>query len=231
MILSPSTKLSDAIFSDPSLIPVVNRFGIFLGVGDATIGEVCLRHGLTPDFFLAVVNTFLNEDYFPSDVASTFPAGKVVDYLRLTDSYYESAMIPNIERHFSTLMERSPKSNNLPLLWDFFDEMKRELLNCIVDDRDRWFPLIMSLCVGKEKASDWMDSLEEMPEAVARRSVGEKLSDLEAFFVIHLRGEYDRNLCMAVVSAIFTLSKDIRQNNRIRERILSPLARLLITNR
>jgi hypothetical protein len=231
VILSPSTKLSDAIFSDPSLIPVINRFGIFLGVGDATVGEICLRQGLDPDFFLAVVNTFLNEDYFPADVASTLPADKVVEYLLLTDRYYEAAMIPNIERHFRTLMARSPRDNNLPLLWDFFAEMRTELLTCIADDRKRRFPLIVRLFEGGVQTVDGQDALDAMPEAVARRSVGDKLADLEAFFVMHLRGEYDRNLCMAVVSAIFTLSKDIRQNNRIRERILSPLARLLISNR
>ena len=43
-------------------------------------------------------------------------------------------------------------------------------------------------------------------------------------FVIHLRGEYDANLCHAVLFAIISLEKDIKQNNRIRNRILYPIS-------
>lgn len=53
--------------------------------------------------------------------------------------------------------------------------------------------------------------------------VEEKLHDLLYFFVEHLRGNYDANLCTAVVSAVFSLERDLCQNNRIRSRILLPL--------
>ena len=42
-------------------------------------------------------------------------------------------------------------------------------------------------------------------------------------FVIHLRGDYDRILCHAVLFAVISLEKDICQNNRIRNRVLRPL--------
>ena len=55
-----------------------------------------------------------------------------------------------------------------------------------------------------------------------------KLHDLLYFFVVHLRGDYDSNLCMAVVSAVFSLEKDYSQNNRIRNRILLPIMEEMI---
>ena len=58
----------------------------------------------------------------------------------------------------------------------------------------------------------------------AADSIEDKLSDLKNMFVIHLRGDYDRNLCQAVLFAIISFEKDIRQNNRIRNHILYPLA-------
>lgn len=54
-------------------------------------------------------------------------------------------------------------------------------------------------------------------------NIEEKLNDLINMFVIHLKGEYDVNLCHAVLVAIMTLQKDIKQNNRIRYRILLPI--------
>ncbi|OAV66758.1 hypothetical protein Barb6_02521 [Bacteroidales bacterium Barb6] len=39
----------------------------------------------------------------------------------------------------------------------------------------------------------------------------------------HLSGEYNENLCYAVIFAISSLEKDIKQHNRIRYRILTPM--------
>ena len=55
-------------------------------------------------------------------------------------------------------------------------------------------------------------------------SLEEKLDDLKSLFVIHLRGEYDLNLCHGVIFALYSLEKDIKQHNRIRNRILRPIA-------
>ncbi|MDR2389606.1 MAG: hypothetical protein LBD89_07470, partial [Tannerellaceae bacterium] len=49
------------------------------------------------------------------------------------------------------------------------------------------------------------------------------LADLKRIIVKHLSGDYNLNLCYAVVSAIYTLGKDIKQHNRIRFRILAPM--------
>ena len=59
-------------------------------------------------------------------------------------------------------------------------------------------------------------------------AIEQKLSDLKSMFIIHLSGEYDENLCLAVVFAIIRLEKDIIQNNRIRTRILLPYIKSLI---
>jgi regulator of cell morphogenesis and NO signaling len=45
--------------------------------------------------------------------------------------------------------------------------------------------------------------------------------------VKHLSGDYDDNLCYAVLFAISSLEKDIKQHNRIRYRILVPMVKTL----
>lgn len=223
MILTDNSSLAEAIFSNPSLIPVINRFGVCLGVGDASVSEVCRSHGIDLAFFLAVANTFLNDNYFPTALSGAFPTEKVVEYLSLTDRYYAEVQLPNVERHFGMLLQCSPEGNNLPMLRGFFHEMKRELLSCIDYDCNDAFPAIFNLLKG-ERGEFLPDT-----ERLERRGVVEKVDDLAAFFVRHLRGSYDRNLCVAVVSAVFLLAKDMRQNNRIRERILVPSVRDLIS--
>lgn len=225
MILSGSSLMADAIFSDLSLIPVVNRLGVSLGVGDFSIDEICRRHKIDSAFFLAVVNTFLNDNYFPGEAEVAFPIEMVLDYLSLTDEYYAGVQLPNIARHFNSLLGRSPADNNLPQLSRFFEETSHELLDSISADKESLFPMICRMRGGERLSEEKVESLKD---SLSRKGIAEKVADLASFFVMHLKGEYDRNLCFAVLSAVSQLARDIRQNNRIRERILSPLVEKLI---
>ena len=99
-IINHDTKLSDIIIHDPSTITVLNRFGIALGVGDLKVEDACREHGINVSFFTTILNTFINENYFPQDVLAQFNASEIVEYLSKTNSYYEQNVLPNIERHF-----------------------------------------------------------------------------------------------------------------------------------
>lgn len=214
-IYHKESRMADAIWNTPELIPLVNRFGIFLGVGHDSIADICESQGVDTDFFLAMINTFVNSDYFPERELKSYDISKTVDYLKKTDAYYRDIQLPNIERHFRSLVMRSEGENNsITLLQKFFEEMRNELLARIERDNEVWFPAIL-----RSSAAD-KDVLKEFVEAAS--AVEDKVNDLCRFFTVHLRGNYDRNLCMAVVTALFSLSRDIRQNDRIRDRILKP---------
>ena len=202
-IYNKDSKLSEPILYDPSVIQVINRFGIYLGVGDYSVREICMRHNIDVDFFLAIINTYLNRDYFPERIAGEVNRHLLLEYLSKTDAYYRDVQLPNIERHFSLLISKSvsekdcngaDQPSNLGLLKGFFEEVKGELLGFI----------------GKGER-------ERIGEGAL---IEDKIGDLISFFVIHLRGDYNRNLCVAVVTALTTLAKDLQQNNRIRDRIL-----------
>ena len=61
-------------------------------------------------------------------------------------------------------------------------------------------------------------------------TVEDKIDDLTNMLVRHLNGDYDLNLCNAVVLAVFTLKRDIMKNNRIRYRLMQPLSNLMSNN-
>ncbi len=231
MLLTKDSRLSEGIFFDSSLIPVIYRFGISLGVGDKSIEELCEEKGLPTSFFLAILNTFINPTYSPEDVENIFDTNILLDYLEKTNDYYSRIQLPNIERHFRLLIERSDGDNNLEHIFSFFNELKQELESSINSDHSQWFPMIRhqvedTIYVANSSLPEG-DYINLLPDGLgnsfgACNNVEEKLNDLASIFVVHLKGEYDKNLCMAVVNAIFTLRKDINQNNRIRNRILLP---------
>ena len=216
-LVTPDTKLCEVIVDEPSVVPVINRFDIVLGVGDRTIKSICKEKGIDTSFFITILNAFINESFFLENVTGAFNAGDVVDYLRKTNNSYLRNQLPNIERHFAALISRSDSNNNLPLLFNFYREVKTEIERRI-DSDNQWFDAIISAEQSNSEVSVAGNAAQAESD-----SIEDKLSDLINMFVIHLCGDYDRNLCHAVLFAVISLEKDICQNNRIRNRVLRPL--------
>ncbi len=216
-LVTPDTKLCEVIVDEPSVVPVINRFDIVLGVGDRTIKSICKEKGIDTSFFITILNAFIHESFFLENLTGAFNAGDVVDYLRKTNNSYLRNQLPNIERHFAALISRSDSNNNLPLLFNFYREVKTEIERRI-DSDNQWFDAIISAEQSDSEVSIAGNAIQAESD-----SIEDKLSDLINMFVIHLRGDYDRNLCHAVLFAVISLEKDICQNNRIRNRVLRPL--------
>ena len=62
-IIKKKTVLSEVLAQHHILIPIVNRFGIRLGVGDKTIESICKEQNLNIDFILTILNVYLDENY------------------------------------------------------------------------------------------------------------------------------------------------------------------------
>lgn len=225
-LVYPNMQLSEVVEEHPSLIPVINRFGIRLGLGDKSVKALCDEYRLDPDFLLTVLNTFLNEEYFPEKKLQTFHTSQIIDYLTKTNHYYQRYQLPNIERHLNSFISMStPGNNTLNLIGKFFSSFKEELTIRIEQDENKWFPYCRSLCekVNESQATGQIRELSLSSEQRAEDAIEALLADLKSIMVKHLSGEYNENLCYAVIFAISSLEKDIKQHNRIRYRILTPM--------
>lgn len=227
-IISAETKLSQIIIEDPSILSVLNRFGISLGVVDLTIEQICNKKDLNTTFFTTILNTFRDPNFFPEKTLYSFRAHLIVDYLKKTNQSYIQFQLPNIERHLSLLISKSDSTgSNLLIIMNFFREVKAELMQRIYDDDNRWFPEILAL---EQQCDTVPDSPLSTHGIDTQDAIEDKVNDLISMFVIHLKGDYDMNLGQAVLLALDSIKKDIVQNNRIRLRILLPLYQALITN-
>ncbi|MDR1644913.1 MAG: helix-turn-helix transcriptional regulator [Tannerellaceae bacterium] len=219
-------QMSEVVEENPSLIPIISRFGIRLGLGDQSVAEICDKYELDTDFLLTVINTFLNEEYFPEKKLQTFHTSQIIDYLVKTNEYYLRFQLPNIERHLTSFISTSiPGNPILELIGKFFFSFKAKLVARIECDDRQWFSYCLAL---SEKLQDKLSGAASLPplihpEEPADDPIEALLADLKRILVKHLSGDYNLNLCYAVISAICSLEKDIRQHNRIRFRILTPM--------
>ncbi len=221
-LVYPNMQLSEVVQEHPSLIPVINRFEIRLGLGDKSVSAICNEYTLDTDFFLTVINTFLNEEYFPEKKLRTFHTSQIIDYLTKTNQYYQRYQLPNIERHLGSFISMStPGNNTLNLIGKFFSSFKEELTTRIRKDEQVWFPYCLSL--SEKLHSGPKEELLLNSSQPEEDTIEELLADLKSIMIKHLSGEYDENLCYAVIFAVSSLEKDIKQHNRIRYRILMPM--------
>ncbi|HCO68637.1 MAG TPA: LuxR family transcriptional regulator [Dysgonomonas sp.] len=191
--LTATSILSDVISEHSILIPVINRFGIKLGLGDKSVSVICRDAGVNTDFFLSILNTYLEEDFFPEKKLQQFDIELVSNYLSQTDSYYIHYQIPNIEKHLNAFIAISdPANKQLGLIRKLFDKFKKEL-----SDR-----------INKGLLDD--------DASLAL------LHDLKNILIKHISGNFNENLCYAVIFTIDSMISDLSKHNRIRDRILRP---------
>ncbi|MDR3056569.1 MAG: LuxR C-terminal-related transcriptional regulator [Dysgonomonas sp.] len=194
IFLDASSILSEVIAENHQLIPVINRFGIKLGLGDKNIGEICNVADINTDFFLAILNTFLNEDYFPEKKLQKFDIQLVIKYLKQTDGYLMHGQLYNLEKHLNAFISMSdPNNAQMKLISRLFSEFKGELKGQIEQ--------------GLVKG--------DAPLAL--------LTDLKSIIIKHISGSFNENMCYAVIFTIDSFQKDLEKHNRIREKILKPM--------
>ena len=225
LLIYEDMPLSGIIEENVSLIPLLDRFGISLGMADKTVGEVCAGQGIDTGFFLTVLNTFLNEDYFPEKKFAAFHIEQIVDYLRKTNLYYRNYQLPNIERHLKGFVGSAAGQNpSLVMVGNIFSRARNLLLERIERDEHSFFPYVSGLCADHPQISDRQMIRQEDD---AQDSGWELLHDIKSVMIRHLTGNYDRNLCYAVLFAVSALERDVKQHDRIRYRILEPAVRAM----
>lgn len=222
-LVHANIQMSEVVEAHTSLIPVINRLGIRLGLKDKSIRQVCEEHHLDTDFVLIIINTFLHEEYFPEKRLKAFHLSQIIDYLHKTNQYYLRNQLPNIARHLEAFIAKSNSGNTtLVLIGKFFRSFKEQLTAQIEKEEQEWFPYCLELAASLPAYSDG----EAVPPAEEEEESTEALLvDLKSIMIKHLSGEYNENLCYAVIFAISSLEKDMKQHNRIRCRILQPMVR------
>lgn len=193
-LLNSHSIIADVLMEHNELIPVLNRFGIWLGVGDKTILELCDEHQLNPDFILTILNVYLNESYLPEASLALFDAQSIADYFQSTVESYIHELIPNIEKHLNAFIAISdPKNKELRILNTIFQKFKE----------------IMTQHLRNQTLFD-----DDFPY--------ELLHDLKNILIRLLSQEFNQNLMYAIIFSVHSFEKDLTIHNRLREKVLRP---------
>lgn len=220
-------KLSTVIINNQHLLPVLNRFGIRLGFGEATIADICTSRNINLPFFLDIINAFHNPDYFPEAELLTFSPVLIVDYLQQTHHYYLHWLLPKLEGQLENLiLSGKDGDDKLKLLRMFFRKYKNELLAHIMDEEESVFPYVLGISEAFESGSalpeDWKGK-SILTYEKEHSDVDAKLNDLKNLVIKFLVADYDDNLCNEFLTTLLRFEKDLIDHARIEDKILVPV--------
>lgn len=198
-IIKKETVLSQVLAQHHILIPIVNRFGIRLGVGDKTIETICNEQDLNVDFILTILNVYLDDKYVSDKQLAQFDLEPIANYFNETIQNYLHSLVPNIEKHLHAFIALSGSGNEeLKALQKVFFQFKEELL--------------LHLEKGLKHNGPYPHEL---------------LRDIKSILIKHVSGDFNQNLCYAVIFSVGSLEDDLIIHNRLKNSILKPkLAKL-----
>ncbi|KAB2871792.1 MAG: hypothetical protein F9K37_02250 [Bacteroidales bacterium] len=217
-IFTREHRMADLVLSDYNLLPIINRFGIRLGFRDKTVEQICKERNVNSEFFLAIINTYINPDYLPDSGLINVPVNSIVDYLQQTHRYYIEYTVPEIERLLSLLL-KSSNTQNLHLIEKFYLDYKVELIEHIQNEESQVFPYVLNLVNDKfRKVNYSIHSFER-----EHTDLDEKLSDLRNLIIKYLEPTYNDNFCNDFLLALQRFEDDLKDHARIEDKILVPV--------
>lgn len=234
MLLEKDMKLADVIHHDYNLIPVISRFGIMLGFGDASIENICKKNKINTDFFLIILNAFHDPQYLDKNYLQSFSVTLLIDYLKITHNYYLQNKIPEIEGLINKMASESEVNQvSYNLLQKFFEEYKNELIKHIAKEEDQVYPYVLDLenAVSEKLVSPALLSRIKEYSITSYEdehdNVEEKLMDLKNIIIKYLPASKNQQTRYMLLKELTVLEKDLVDHARIEDLVLVPKVEIL----
>lgn len=226
-----SDRMIDLIENNSRFLHVISRFGISLGFGDSTIGEVCQRNGVDTATFLAIVN-FVRSGYTQiAESPEDLSVATLMGYLRQSHIYFLDFLLPRIHTQLHAVVHSSP-SNPIPdLIHRQLDKYMQAVARHMNFEEENLFPYVESLLKGtpnrdftvttfSQKHHSLDDSLRELKRILILYNPNcENINELNAvlYQIYECEEELDSH-CKAedyiFVPAVYHLEENLRHENR-----------------
>ena len=228
MLIKKNLKIAELIHQNFEVLTVFRRFNIALGFGEKTIEAVCLENGINPDFFVEIVNSFNDEDYFPQSKLREHDVEDILFYLKSTHHFYLTKKLPGIESLILQLEFPKDNAKNKQLLENFFNEYKLEFINHVQREEERIYPYVIELDKALKTlkvTSEFNKNMEEYSISDYQQEhedIEEKLYDLKNIIIKYLSAPINADEYNSILVKLFKLKNDLSEHSRIEEKVIIP---------
>lgn len=215
-------KMCDVICDEPSLLQMMSRFGIPLGVGDKTVGEVCDEHQVHAPTFLAVANYMkIGAEIAPYYVENvSVPA--LVAYLDQAHNYFLNFQLPAIRRKLIEAIDCSQKNEVAYLILKFYDEYMGDVRRHMEHENRKIFTYVKSLQAGRRTPG-----FEIAQFARSHVGIDKKLQELKNIIIKYYAVADSADLLNNVLFDIFNCETDLRMHCEVEDVLFVPAVQRL----
>ncbi len=211
----PSDILSDVICSNYTILLVLHRFGISLGIGDDTIERVCNDNGVDVYTFLSIVNVIVAKDknsliIEPQKVSLEL----LVAYLKNSHCYYLTYRLPKIRKSLIEALNRDDDAT--VVIVDYYDQYMAQVEKHMTHEEKHLFPYINALKKGENSADYSIEFFSQHHEHIESK-LTELKNILIKYYTTKTTDQYN-----SVLYDIFNCERDLAAHNSIEDYILVP---------
>lgn len=215
-------KLADIMAADNRLLSILQRLGIRLGFGEATVSEICTRYGISTNLFLEICNIYSFRHYTPQiESLDENDIESITTYLRASHKYYSEVCFPTIHNSIHKLVNELDEVSHR-LIDKFYDDYDNEVTSHFKYEEEVVFPYIEALKSQSSKEN------EENPFTIksfeqSHSNVSEKLNDLKNIIIKYLPEDSATSLRFDILQDIYLVESDLCKHSLIENKLLIPL--------
>jgi regulator of cell morphogenesis and NO signaling len=208
-------SMGDLITKHYRMLLLISRFGIALGFGDKSIGEVCRENNVDVGTFLAIVNMLFNEDDTRNYVVENVSIVSLLSYLHNTHDYFLNLRLPAIRAKLHDATGEA-QGNLSHAIMNYFDEYVAEVQSHMTYEEKTVFPYVRALLDGKKKINYNIDVFSRQHDRVEARLTEFKQIIIK-YYPVKSTDEIN-----SVLIDIFNCERDLALHNAIEDRLFVP---------
>ena len=221
-IYKETDHICDVICDEPSLLQMMSRFDIPLGVGDQTVEQVCRANGVHTPTFLAVANFIKRGARGAANDLERVSVRCLTDYLKQAHSYFLDFQLPAIRRKLLEALDCSQTNEVSYLILKFYDEYMGEVRKHMQHENRKVFGYVEGLLRG-ERTGNY--SIADF--ARSHSSIDVKLQELKNIIIKYYAPTEQAELLHSALYDIFTCEKDLRMHCQVEDDIFVPAVQIL----
>lgn len=204
----------DIINDDYTILPLLSRFSIPLGLGNETLNDVCRRNDIDVKALLLVLN-YIRTGIIDSSYISVVSPFEVVKFLKNSHDYFINYKFGHIRKNLIAALdlETNPTNN---LILKFFDSFVKKVEDHFRYEENTVFPYVENLVDGKKSAYT-IEIFERHHEEVV-----DALAELKNIIMRYYRTTAP-NLMYDVLVDIYNCEEDLASHSDIENNLLIPM--------
>lgn len=210
--------MSDLVSNNYPVLLVMSRFGIGLGVGEKTIGQVCKDNGVDVATFLTVANMLFGEGW-RSEYVDRVSVESLLVYLHNSHDYFLGFRLPGIREKLVEIVGLSDDLSRAII--DYFDEYVAEVNRHMSYEEKTVFPYVRKLLAGELSSDYSIDVFEKQHDQVEAR-----LNEFKNIIIKYYPAA-STNEINSVLFDIFNCQHDLAAHNDVEDELFVPAVAVL----